>query len=123
MKIIPESAIARYLLVIVLLAVIVVAGPPTIHFIHRSTTSLSANKVQTEKYYYLTNMEDSGTPLSDQQRTRLKTEKMRLVYWFHARGWNIDEGEKNEGLFYQWRELFRYWRSPKELESYPIAGE
>jgi len=123
MKIIPESSIVRCLLVIVLLAVIVVAGPPTIHFIYRSTTSLSANKVQTEKYYYLTNMEDSGAPLSDPQRTRLEAEKKRLVYWFHARGWNIDEGRENEGLFYLWRELFRYWKSPKELESYPIAGE
>jgi hypothetical protein len=123
MKIIPESAIARYLLVIFLFAVIVVTGPTAIHFIYRSTTSLSDNKVQTEKYYYLTSVEDSGTPLSDPQRTRLETEKKRLVHWFHARGWNIDEGQKNGGLIHSWRELFRYWGSPKEMMPYPIAGE
>lgn len=121
MRILPESAAARCLLAIALVAVIVVAGPSTIHLIYRSGTSLSANQVQTEKYYYLTSVENSDAPISSEQRLRLQAEKMRLFYWFHARGWSIDEGHEAKSLFHHWRELCLYWKSSENMSPYPTA--
>ncbi|GAA5131716.1 hypothetical protein JIN84_07095 [Luteolibacter yonseiensis] len=123
MKIIPQSASARCLLLIALLAAIVVTGPSIIHLIYRSGTSLSLNQLQTEKYYYLTSIENSNAPLSREARARLEAEKMRLLHWFHVRGWSIGEGDEGGSLFRRWRELYLYWKDAHDMEPYPIAGE
>jgi hypothetical protein len=95
---------------IALVTVISVAGPSVIHLIYRSGTSLSANQVQTEKYYYLTRILNSDLSISDEQRSDLLDEKKRLFYWFHARGWAIDDGDEGGSLFNRWRELYLYWK-------------
>jgi len=75
-----------------------------IHLVYRLTTSevkRDANKV---RYYGLASSERLA---EGAELVEMRVERMRLYYWFHARGWAIDEGDHEEHR--PWRELFTHW--------------
>ena len=82
-----------------------------IHLAYRVTTPTSTKQIQTERYDYLANAEAFDKSLSEEQRVRMQNERLRLFYWFHARGWNIDEGDEDSSWLQSWYELIRHWTS------------
>ena len=90
--------------------VVVLAGPSFIHLGYRLATPASTRKAQAARYDFLANAEVFDKTLSDGARQRMQGERVRLFYWFHARGWKIDEGDDKTSLLKPWRELFRYWK-------------
>jgi hypothetical protein len=109
MKLIPKSKVAGCLWMGTIIMLIALAGPSLIHFAYRVTTPLSDKQAQTERYHRLANAEAFDTSLSDTQRTSMREERLSLFYWFHARGWNIDEDDEDRSWLQPWRELIQHW--------------
>lgn len=109
MKLMPKSTLARCLWVGAIIVLIALAGPSLIHLAYRVITPLSDKQAQTERYHRLANAEAFDTSLSDTQRMRMRQERLSLFYWFHARGWNIDEGDEDRSWLQPWRELIHHW--------------
>lgn len=81
------------------------AGPAILHAVHRSGTPEGEREAQRRRYAEL-----SGRPGPD---PAARAEQRAIFLWFHARGWNIDEGwhESWPGRRRrEWRELLDYWR-------------
>lgn len=85
-------------------------GPSLIHAVYRSGTSENermGNKIRYDRLVFLG--ENAEGPVKE----RLDQERRRIFYWFHARGWNIDEGwhdSKPAGTtIREWRDLITYW--------------
>ncbi len=109
MKLIPKSTVVRCLWVGAILLLIALAGPSLIHRVYRATTPLSDKQAQTERYHRLANSEAFDASLSEAQRMKMREERLSLFYWFHARGWNIDEDDEDRSWLQPWRELFQHW--------------
>ncbi len=107
----PKSTVIRSLWMGVIIGLIALVGPSLIHLVYRVATPLSTKEVQTERYHYLANAEAFDESLSDKQRMRMQEERLKLFYWFHSRGWNIDEGDEERSWLQPWRELIRHWTS------------
>jgi hypothetical protein len=88
------------------------AGPALIHRAHRLTTSNSERRLMKQRYHELVAKEWDRS-LADADRAQASKSRWAIYYWFHARGWPIDEGW-HEGPLQEtarhWRELFQYWR-------------
>lgn len=72
-------------------------GPNVIHASYRGGVSETDKTELKAKYNNLTNQE----------------ERMKIYLWFHARGWNIDEGWHENFLQKKkrdWSELIQYWQ-------------
>lgn len=111
MKLMPKYTVVRCLWAGAVIGLIALAGPSLIHFAYRVTTPLSAKQVQTERYDYLANAEGFDKSLSDEQRMRMQNERLGLFYWFHARGWNIDEDDEDGSWLQPLYELIPHWTS------------
>ena len=109
MKLIPKSTFARCLWMGTVLLLMALTGPALIHFAYRVTTPLAVKQSQTERYHRLANSEAFDASLSDAQRMRTREERLSLFYWFHARGWDIDEGVEDSSWLKPWRELIQHW--------------
>lgn len=110
MKLSPKSTVARCLWVGAILLLIALAGPSLIHLAYRVTTPLPDKQAQTERYHRLANSEAFDVALTDAQRLRIREERLSLFYWFHARGWNIDEDDEGKSWLQPWRELIQHWK-------------
>ena len=64
-----------------------------------------------ERYPSLANPETIDKSIDQATKSRLQGERGKLSYWFHARGWPIDEGDERHHLFHDGRELMTYWKS------------
>jgi hypothetical protein len=108
----------------VIFVLISLAGPALIHVAYRVTTSLSEKQAQTERYRRLENAEAFDVSLSEAQRMRIREERLRLLYWFHARGWNIDEDDEDRSWLQPWRELIHHWTTQQGASKAlaPTAG-
>lgn len=105
---------ARSLWAGAVVGLIALAGPSEIHLALRAATPLAEKKANEDRYHQLATAEAFDPALSDTQRISKREERLNLFYWFHARGWSIDEGDEPKSWLHPWRELFRYWSSPKE---------
>ena len=114
MTLISKSTIARWLWVGAIFLLIAFAGPSLIHLAYRVTTPLSVKQTQANRYQRLANSDAFDASLSDAQRMRVREERLRLFYWFHARGWNIDEDDEGRSWLQPWRELIQHWKSQQE---------
>lgn len=99
---------------------VALAGPSLIHLAYRVTTPLSDKQAQTERYHRLANSEAFDASLSDAQRMRMREERLSLFYWFHARGWNIDEDDEVRSWLRPWRELIQHWTSQQRNERHSL---
>ena len=97
MKSIPKSKVSRLLWLGAIIGLMSFGGPSLIHFGYRVATPLSVKQAKTDRYHYLAN---AGNSL----------ERMELFYWFHARGWDIDEGDEESSWLTPWKELMLHWR-------------
>ncbi len=105
----PKSPLQRCVNVVVGILLVAFMGPSLIHLGYRAVTSTSDRHTQTERYHFLANTEVSDKSLSEDQRESLRQERMRLFFWFHARGWNIDEGDEDRSWLHPWSELIQHW--------------
>lgn len=105
----PRSRRFRIIAVCIAIGVMTLIGPTLIHAAYRMATPASAKQARTERYHFLANAEVADPSLSAEQRSRMRQERMKLFYWFHSRGWPIDEGDDEESLLLPWRELIRHW--------------
>lgn len=83
-------------------------GPPLIHLGYRSVTGPDEKEQNSRAYFQKAADERSLTDaakIQESQRARL-----RLYDWFHARGWEIDEGDEELRWNHSWAQLFRYWK-------------
>ena len=109
MKLIPRSIVARCITVGAIIGLLALT-PSLIHFAYRMTTPPATKQTQTERYNYLANVEASGKSFSEERRLSIQDERLKSFYWFHSRGWSIDEGHEDESWLQPWRELIRYWK-------------
>ncbi|MDA7867610.1 hypothetical protein N9C66_00190 [Akkermansiaceae bacterium] len=79
-------------------------GPWMIHRAYRLTTSEAERDGSKIRYHRLASSERLA---EGAELVEMRVERMRLYYWFHARGWAIDEGDHEEHR--PWRELFNHW--------------
>src|SRR4051812_15144674 len=93
---------------LVLFLITFFSGPSVIWKAYQRTTSDKEKLEKRRRYQELANAE-----IGMDERSRLKSEeeRTRLYYWFHARGWPIDEGHEGSSTLDHWRDLVRYWRS------------
>ena len=82
-------------------------GPLVIHFAYRLGTFQKEREEKTRRYQLLANSELGTKEVA--ARRRSEAERVELFYWFHSRGWPIDEGHEGSSTFDDWRELVRYW--------------
>lgn len=102
----------RYLLIPGLLMAGLYFGPAMIHLGYRFGTEASEREENKVLYNQLANQVARAEGLSEAERAEITGEKNRVFLWFHARGWNIDEGWHESALGEKrrhWRELFQYW--------------
>ncbi len=111
MKINPKSILGGCIRAALVSGVILIVGPTVIHFAYRSITPLSTKESQIKRYQSLATAETFDGSLSEDERVKMRKERMNLFYWFHSRGWNIDEGDEAHSWFHPWFELVRYWNS------------
>lgn len=102
----------RFRIVGLVLASVVIAYwfvPPLIHFGYRATTDEAERMAKRDEYFQLANAESA---LRDQE-SLVKSWRKRgeLYYWFHARGWSIDEGDERVRFGHAWIKLARYWKT------------
>ena len=109
MKLIPKSFAARTLWVGLIIGLLALSGPSLIHLAYRVVTPASTRQAQAARYQSLANAEVSTQSLSEVQLTKMRNERLKLFYWFHSRGWDIDEGDEEQSWLDPWRELIRYW--------------
>ena len=101
-----------YSLIAILLLYIV--GPSLIHLVYRSLTSTSLRDANEKRYHELASTEAFDTTLSEKERSEVRKDRWILFYWFHVRGWPIDEGEHDSILQSHqraWKELLVHWGS------------
>ena len=123
----PRSPLKRCVTIAMGIVFVAFMGPSVIHFGYRAVTSTTDRHAQTERYHFLATAEVSDKSLSEDQRENLRQERMRLFFWFHARGWNIDEGDEDRSWLHPWRELLQHWTKPNQAAGasktpVPIAG-
>jgi hypothetical protein len=87
--------------------IVFLAGPSGIRAAYRRSTSQKEKEERKQRYQYLANAELS---MPEPARAQSVAERTRLFYWFHSRGWPIDEGHEGSSTLNDWRELFEYWR-------------
>ena len=109
MKWVSKITLLRCLSLSALVWLMALAGPSLIHLGYRAVTQRSVKEAKAERYQSLANAEVSDSTLFEAQRLVMRNERLRLYYWFHARGWNIDEDGESKSLLQPWRELIRYW--------------
>ena len=109
MKLIPKSFVTRSILAIVLIGLLALGGPSLIHLVYRVVTPASTRPAQAVRYQSLADAEVSDQSLSQDQLTKMRHDRLELFYWFHSRGWDIDEGDEEQSWLDPWRELIRYW--------------
>ena len=114
----PKTTAGRCLWLGSIIGLIALAGPSMIHLVYRVATPLSTREAQTERYNHLANAEAFDESLSEVQRMKMQDERLKLSYWFHARGWNIDEGDEDRSWFQPWHELMHYWSSDQGTTSH-----
>ena len=100
-----------------LLILFVVSGscfyflPSVIHIVYSNQTSQSERESQLKRYQNICE-EECRMTISTNDYMLLNREKDKIFYWFHARGWNIDEGW-HENTFGEkvrhWKDLYAYW--------------
>ena len=99
-------------LLIALVLILFYFGPSLIHSIYRAGTPESERETNRSRYHELASKEVGNKPVMISERGQISEEKKKLLYWFHARGWAIDEGSHESALEERkrhWRELFKYW--------------
>lgn len=82
-------------------------GPPLLHLGYRAITTAEEKERKRKAYLDL-----AGAELYMTEKGKLRKsqyERERIYYWFHSRGWSIDEGDGEPGFADSWRKLFRYW--------------
>jgi hypothetical protein len=109
MKVWSKSPLKRCVTLVVGVLLVALMGPSLIHLGYRAVTPSAVRRAQTDRYHFLANTEVSDKSLSEEQRESLRQERMRLFYWFHARGWNIDEDDEDRSWLHPWRELIQHW--------------
>jgi hypothetical protein len=124
MKLMPKSTLARCLWVGAIIGLIALTGPSLIHFAYRVATPLATKQAQTERYQDLAKAEAFDRSLSEEQRMRMREERLKLFYWFHSRGWNIDEDDEDRSWLQPWRELIQHWTNHRGANNalVPAAG-
>lgn len=65
----------------------------------------------TERYTLLANTEALDKTIDEVTKRQIQAERTTIFYWFHARGWPIDEDAESRGFFHRWSELISYWKS------------
>ncbi len=86
-------------------------GPVLLHLGYRAATT-PEEKAQKEKTYFeLAHAEFSMTAEALQKS---RHERRKIYHWFHARGWDIDEGHETPPFAESWRQLFRHWSESRE---------
>jgi hypothetical protein len=100
----------RYLVPLTGAAVLILVtffwAPPVIWKAYREDTSEKEKTEKTRRYHHLANTEHL---MDERSRLASQRERLRLFYWFHARGWPIDEGHEGSSTLGHWRDLVRYW--------------
>ena len=82
-------------------------GPSLLHLGYRAITT-EEEKEQKKKAYL--SLADAELYMPGKEEIRKSQhERERIYYWFHSRGWSIDEGDGEPRFADSWRKLFRYW--------------
>lgn len=120
MNLMPKFTLIRCLWLGAIIGLIAVVGPTLIHLAYRVITPISIKEAQKERYLYLANAEAFDKTLSEGERTSMREERMKLYYWFHSRGWAIDEGDGDSPWLRPWDELIRHWTGHYEASNVPV---
>lgn len=93
------------------------SGPSAIWKTYQQSTSEKEKRERALRYHALANAE---LAMDDRSRFKSQEERLRLYYWFHARGWGIDEGHEDSSILDRWRDLIGHWKSnEKEANQAP----
>lgn len=85
-------------------------GPALLHLGYRAATAPEEKARKKKTYFELANAEISMTRAALQKS---RHEREKIYYWFHSRGWNIDEGHEALPFTESWRQLFRHWNESR----------
>ena len=96
-------------------------GSSMSHLGYRALTPDSLRQAKADQYQFLSEAELLLTGDSGPQREQMQAERLGLYYWFHARGWSIDEGDESRSWLHPWRELLVYWRGSDETTRVPLS--
>ena len=95
----------RVIFALVLVALIVSTyNASIVHLYYRIITTKADKEANTRRYHYLAYEE---LKLIRDDQISMREERRKLYYWFHARGWSIDEDEESKSK--PWQELRIYW--------------
>ena len=97
--------ISSYLLCVLIIGFFI--GPPLFHLGYRAITTADQKDRKKKAYFELSEAELYITEKGKIQGSR--NERIRIYYWFHSRGWDLDEGDEESRFAESWRKLFRYW--------------
>lgn len=105
----------RFLFLSILLGPLAIffAGLPLIHQGYRMATPPGERTESKSRYLELAEREFHDRRLTPSERLRIRSERMEIYYWFHARGWPIDEGWHESLIAKQsrlWGDLFKHWK-------------
>jgi hypothetical protein len=81
--------------------------PTLLHLGYRLITTADEKEQKKKTYFALAQSEIHITEKEKLQKSQ--NERERIYYWFHSRGWAIDEGDGEPRFAESWRKLFRYW--------------
>jgi hypothetical protein len=86
-------------------------GPALVHLCYRAATTPEEKAQKKKTYFELANAEFSMTAEALQKSQH---ERREIYYWFHSRGWDIDEGHEAPPFAESWRLLFQYWNAKRK---------
>lgn len=98
--------------IVLTICIIFYFGPCVIHHFYRSGVLESQRLELKSEYNDLSNQELKAS-LTALEKQNIHEARMNIYYWFHARGWNIDEGWHENPLQRKqrdWKELIAYWK-------------
>ena len=105
-----NKRLLRVVFVLILAALSVsIYNASIVHFYYRVTTGKGDRGENTARYHYLALEE---LKLTGSDRVLIRKERKKLYYWFHARGWDIDEDEESQSR--PWDDLRIYWEGSRE---------
>jgi len=107
-----KNTIRVFSVIVLVVFAVSIYNASLIQLYYRAVTSKTEKEENTTRYHYLA-MEE--IKLSGDSKVPIREERRKLYYWFHARGWSIDEDEESQSR--PWHDLRIYWKNQSREQS------
>jgi len=111
MKLNKKNTIRVFSVIVLVVFAVSIYNASLIQLYYRVVTSETEKEENTKRYHYLAMVE---IKLSGDSKVLMREEQRKLYYWFHVRGWGIDEDEESRSR--PWHDLLIYWENQSREE-------